>query len=545
MTPRSAAIGIAATLAISGGNPAFAQDGADRLDPLIAQSETTQQDDPRAPTSPPVLAYELEDAPQAATSPSIRVEEVRLSGLETLTQADFMPVIEPYRGRDLSSDGQRDLVQAIVARLHDLGYPLGQAVIARQAVADGVLVVTLDEGRIDAVRIEGDQNDLVDRMFAPLAIGKPVRGAELQRAILLAESVPGVRVLRAALKQEGRLNILVVRLREQKASARIAADNWGSDTLGPIKLRGRIRQRGVVTDGDEVTGFAITTPASPEEYLYGSVSYTVPVDADGTRVGFSGSVARIDAIGANTGRELEGQGERVRAWIENPIVLTPNLSLGATVGMSFRDTEQSSDGTRSRSERVAALTAGFDGSIRVDAMRAFGRVDITRGTGWFGSTREGDPLASRDDGDARFTLLELGASVISPITGPLSVRTDVKAQFASRPLLAGDEMGFGGPNFGRGYFFREEAGDNALAGSVELRVDVPGIPRLLRNLQVYGYGDAARLTNLRGGSDHELATAGAGLRAQVTRRFGFGVEIGFPLDQDRDPRGNFETWFTF
>ncbi|MDM7957468.1 ShlB/FhaC/HecB family hemolysin secretion/activation protein [Blastomonas sp.] len=545
MTHCSAAIGIAAALAVYGGNPAFGQDGADRLDPLIAESETTQQDDPRAPALPPVLAYELDSLPVAAAARSVQVGAVRLAGLETLAQADFMPALEPFLGRNLDADGQRDLVQAVVARLHGLGYPLGQAAIGRQTVAAGVLVVTVDEGRIDAVRIEGAQNDLVDRMFAPLAIGKPVRGTELQRAILLAEAVPGVRVVRAALKQEGTLNILVVRLREQQTAARIAADNWGSDTLGPVKLRGRVRQRSVITDGDEVTGFAITTPASPQEYLFGSVSYTVPVDADGTRIGFSGSVARIDAVGANTGRELEGQGERVRAWIENPVVLTPNLSLGATIGMSYRDTEQSSDGTRSRAERVAALTAGFDASVRVDGMRAFGRVDITRGTGWFGSTRQGDPLASRDDGDARFTLLELGASVISPIAGPLSVRTDVKAQFASRPLLAGDEMGFGGPNFGRGYFFREEAGDNALAGAVEVRVDVPGIPRLLRELQVYGYGDAARLTNLRGGSDHELATAGAGLRAQVTRRFGFGIEIGVPLDQDREPRGNFETWLTF
>ncbi|WP_373488058.1 ShlB/FhaC/HecB family hemolysin secretion/activation protein [Blastomonas sp.] len=545
MTNRPAAIGIAVALAVASSCPALGQDGEDRLDPLIAEAETTPQEDVRQPLPPPVLPYELEISPVDPTAASVQVGAVRLIGLDALSQSDFMPAIAPFLGSSLDVNGQRALVEAIVARLHSLGYPLGQAIIERQSVSAGVLMVRIDEGRIDAVRIEGAQNSLVDRMFAPLAIGKPVRGADLQRAILLAEAVPGVRVVRAAMKQEGSLNILVVRLRETATSARIAADTWGSDTIGPVKLRGRIRQRGVITDGDEVTGFAITTPANPQEYVFGSLGYTVPVDAEGTRIGVSSSVARIDAVGANTGRELDGQGERVRAWIENPVLLTPNLSLGAAIGMSYRNTEQSSDGTRSRSDRVSALTARLDGTIRVDAMRAFGRIDMTHGTGWFGSTRQGDPLASRIDGSSRFTLLEFSGSVISPITGPLSVRTDLRAQFASRPLLAGDEFGFGGPNFGRGYFFREEAGDNALAGSVELRVDVPGIAGLLKDLQVYGYGDAARLTNLRGGPNHELATAGGGFRAQVTRRFGFGFEIGVPLDQDRDPRGNFETWLTF
>lgn len=545
MTPHAARLSLTAVFAFAGCHPAFAQQSSDRLDPLIFQTETNPEDDPRGLPEPPRLPYEFETAPVAVEARTIQVGAVRLSGLEALSEADFMPVIEPFLGGALDADGQRGLLQAVVARLHALGYPLGQAVIGRQKVAVGVLTVTIDEGRIDAVRIEGAQNSLVDRMFASLANGKPVRGPDLERAVLLAEAVPGVRVVKAGLKQEGRLNILVVRLRENQSMARIGADNWGNDTLGPLKLRGRVRQRSVITDGDEITGFAITTPANPQEYLFGSVGYTVPVDADGTRVGLSASIARIDAVGANTGRALDGQGERVRIWAENPMLLTPSLSLGATIGLSYRDTEQSSDGTRSRSERVAALTAGLDGAIRVEDMRAFGRIGISRGTGWFGSTRQGDAIASRDDGDARFTLLEFGATVISPITGPLSVRTDVQAQFASRPLLAGDEFGFGGPNFGRGYFFREEAGDNALAGSVELRVDVPGIPRLLQDMQVYGYGDAARLTNLRGGSTHELATAGAGLRAQVTRRFGFGVEIGVPIDQDRGPRGNFETWLTF
>lgn len=534
----------AVAFAVFAAGAASAQDSLDRADPLIVESETTERDDPAPPVDAEV-ATPTAPSTAGSTNAAVQVGAIRLSGLQSLSQSDFMPVIEPVLGMTLGSAGQRDLVRAIVARLHALGYPLGNAVIEPQSLSAGILAIRVDEGRIDAVRVEGDGNALVDRMFAPLATGRPVRGGALERAILLAEAVPGMRVVRAQLEQQGALNVLVVRLRETKTEGRVELDTWGSDTIGPVKLRGRVEHRGALTDGDEVRLYAVTTPANPAEYGYASLGYSVPVDADGTRLGFSGSVARIDAIGANTGRALEGEGERIKLWVENPVILTPDATIGAAVGFSFRDTRQFADGDLSRDERVAALTARLNGSFRLDDTRSFGRIELSHGTGWFGATREGDAEASRDDGDARFTLVELSGSVITPVTGPLSLRTDAKAQFASRPLLAGDEFGFGGPNFGRGYYFREESGDNAVAGAVELRVEGPRVGRLLQGFQVYGYGDAARLWNLRGGETHDLATAGAGLRARVTRRFGFGVELGVPIDKDRDPRGNVETWFRF
>lgn len=535
-----------AAIALFASQTASAQDALDRADPLLVEAETTERDDLPPPGGIAVDAPKpVVQTGEVGSNADISVGAVRLVGLEDLSQADFMPIIEPVLGTSLDPQAQRHLMTRLIGRLHALGYPLGRAVIEPQSLTAGILAIRIEEGRIDGIRVEGDTNTLVDRMFAPLANGRPVRGADLQRAILLADVVPGVRVVRTQLKQEGRLNILVVRLRETRTEGRVVLDNWGSDTVGPLKLRGRARHRGLLTDGDETTVYAVTTPGDPGDYAYASIGYSVPLNTDGTRLGVSGSVARIDAVGANTGREIEGQGERLKAWVEHPVLLTPDVAIGAAVGLSYRDTRQFRDREPTRDDRVMALNARLNGSFRLDDIRTFGRVEVTQGTGWFGSTREGDPLASRDDGDSRFTLIELSSSVIAPIIGPLSMRADGKAQFASRPLLSGDEVGFGGPSFGRGYYFREESGDNAIFGALELRVDVPRIAPLLQSLQVYGYGDAGRLWDLRSGDAHELSTAGAGLRARVTRRFGFGLEVGVPVDRDIEPRGNFETWFRF
>jgi hemolysin activation/secretion protein len=526
---------------------AMAQEAADRIDPLIREDEAGQppSDEDRIPDAPPPATIVPQDADGPRALPTILVGAVQIDGLDVLRQADFMPVIEPVIGQTLDAGGQRALVEAITRRMHKLGYPLAVAAIAPQRVAAGVLRVRVDEGRIDTVRFEGEGNGHVERLLSGLANGQPVTKAALERAILLAEAVPGVRVRRARLLQAGRLNILSVLLRETKVSGRIGVDNWGGASIGPIKARGRVAVRGVLADGDEVVGYVAVTPIEPGNSQYASLGYSAPVDANGTRVGVSGSVARIEAIGVNTGRLLEGDGTRVAAWVAHPLLLSRSATLAARLGFNLRDTSQGRDGVTTRDERVAALTARMSGSTRFDEVRLWGSAELVQGTGWFGSTREGDPLASRRDGDSVFTKVELSGAALVPVTGPMSLRFDMEGQVASRPLFAADEFGYGGRSFGRGYFFREAAGDNAVAGSVELRIDVPRDAGLMAGVQFYGYGDAARLWNLGGGGREDLATAGVGFRANVTRRVGLGVEMGVPLDQDRAPRGNVETWFRF
>jgi hemolysin activation/secretion protein len=526
---------------------AMAQEAADRIDPLIREDEAGQppSDEDRIPDAPPPATIVPQDADGPRALPTILVGAVQIDGLDVLRQADFMPVIEPVIGQTLDAGGQRALVEAITRRMHKLGYPLAVAAIAPQRVAAGVLRVRVDEGRIDTVRFEGEGNGHVERLLSGLANGQPVTKAALERAILLAEAVPGVRVRRARLLQAGRLNILSVLLRETKVSGRIGVDNWGGASIGPIKARGRVAVRGVLADGDEVVGYVAVTPIEPGNSQYASLGYSAPVDANGTRVGVSGSVARIEAICVNTGRLLEGDGTRVAAWVAHPLLLSRSATLAARLGFNLRDTSQGRDGVTTRDERVAALTARMSGSTRFDEVRLWGSAELVQGTGWFGSTREGDPLASRRDGDSVFTKVELSGAALVPVTGPMSLRFDMEGQVASRPLFAADEFGYGGRSFGRGYFFREAAGDNAVAGSVELRIDVPRDAGLMAGVQFYGYGDAARLWNLGGGGREDLATAGVGFRANVTRRVGLGVEMGVPLDQDRAPRGNVETWFRF
>lgn len=523
---------------------AHAQTELDRADPLAVE-ESRPAPDPVEQAAPPVpLTVDADTA--GSVGPAIQVGAVRLEGLEALSQADFIANIAPYLGRSLDRDQQRALIGDIVRAARDAGYPLTSAMIEPQSLTTGILRVRIDEGHIQAVRLLGDRHALAERMLAPLANGAPVTAARLERALRLAETLPGVRVRKAELVQEGQLNILAVTLNEDRTEGRASIDNWGSASIGPVKLRARLEHRSVLTSGDEIAVLGVTTPIDLGEYGYAGLRYDVPVNAAGTRLDLVGSVAGTDSGGALADRDYEGGGARASATLSHPLLLRQDALLRGGIGLSLRDTEIRREGLPLRDDRVSLITARLSGYARIPDGFVSAGVALVHGPGWFGGTREGDPLASRDDGDARFTKVELRAAIESTIAGPVSFALDSEAQFASRPLLFGDEFGIGGARFGRGYDYREASGDNGIAGSAELRLNVAKPGSLLRRLQLYGYGDAAHVWDLRGGDEADsLYSAGGGVRATVTPRFGFGVEMGVPLGDSTNPRGSFEAWLRF
>jgi hemolysin activation/secretion protein len=520
---------------------AAAQDMLDHSDPLIVNDDAAERR-PLGNPADPVL--EVPTALPDGGVPAILLGAVQFTGLTEISHAALMQTVSPALGHTLDATGQSALLTAIELRMQTLGYPLATAIIEPQQVRAGVLRIHINEGRVDAVRIAGNDNPLISRMLSPIVTGGPVRREVLNRALVLAESVPGVRIVRSELIQEGNLNILLVRVREARTQARLTIDNTGTSTVGPVKLRGRVEHRSVMTAGDEVTVTAITTPADPGELLLGAVAYSLPLDSNGTRAQFSFSAASIDATGASSGREIDGEGSRAAISISHPIILDPRNAVSATLGFTWRRSEQLLDGALARNDRSSVINLRIDGSRRSSSARLFGHIALSQGTGLFDATRIGDPLASREDGDALFTKIEARGALLARLVGPLSLRIDGEAQVASRALLSSEEFGFGGSSFGRGYSIREATGDNALAGAIELRLDVD--PRdLVHSLQLYGYGDAGKVWNFNSDPDRLLATAGVGLRSQITPNLGFGIELGMPVDTDQAPRGNFEAFWRF
>jgi hemolysin activation/secretion protein len=168
--------------------------------------------------------------------------------------------------------------------------------------------------------------------------------------------------------------------------------------------------------------------------------------------------------------------------------------------------------------------------VKLAGSRLWGGFGVVQGLDGTGS---GDPMSSRRDGSSRFTKAVGWINWTGNLMKQLSLRVAGNAQIASRPLLAAQEIGVGGPGFGRGYDFSERFGDSGALGLVELRQQFDRLLPGVDWVQTYQFADGGYVENMVGGfGDGARWSAGAGLRAAF-KKTTIGVELAFPLNAPR------------
>jgi len=527
-----------------------AQSPADRADPSVVQREL--RDERPLPSNDLQTPIEQnEAAPAAASGETILVGAIRVEGATMLPPAAFAPAIEPWLGRPLGEADLSALATAVANVARRAGYGLASAWIPRQTIANGVLTVAIDEGRIDAIEAEGSGKASVEPILARLADGRPVKTAELERQLLLAGDRAGLSVGRARLEHRGGRNILHVEASRDRAGGRAYVDNWGSSSIGPVRARLDIDVNGLLARDDRLSLGGVVTPLQPSEFQFARLGYTLPLDDSGTEVTLAGYVGH-SRPGAGVGGEgLEGTSLDAEATLSHPLLRSRAASLWANATLGLRDSSLDREGVRERKDRIATARIGVNGVARAGKGWVRGRLGLVRGVGALGATRQGDPLASRSDAGAVFTKVEFSAQYAAPLAGRLSLNLAMEGQLASRPLLASEEMGLGGRSFLRAYDYREVSGDTGAAASAELRFDVAPLPGLFRRTQLYAFGDAGTVDNLRGGSGGgSLASAGGGLRIFLKNGLEGNAELGVPIGHspfhgNPDPRFSFALGYGF
>lgn len=539
----AAAAAAAAALLLPCSAPAAdLQSPVDRSDPSVIAEEERPIEPPRSPAGEAPAAQARPRPTMASFRPFV-AGAIRVEGATILSPSRFAPAIEPYLGRQLDAADLRALARDVADVARGAGYGLATAWVPPQSVANGVLRVRIDEGRIDAVEASGPAADAVERLLGSLAGGAPVRTAALERQLLIAGDLAGVSLGRPRLVRSGGRNLLRVETRRERFEARAAIDNWGTAAVGPVRARLSIDIAGVIGFGDRLTVGGMVTPLQPREFQLVHAGYAVPVGNRGTQVSVRASYSHSAAGGSLRDRDLAGNSVEVAAGVSHPVIRSRDKSLWTQVSLALRDSDLSRAGTAIRADRIVSLSGVLHGSARLGRGTGRARLSLVQGLDLLGATDRGAPLASRADAGGGFTKLAGWADFTRPLGAGLSLRLAGEGQIATRPLLASEEMGLGGRDFLRGFDYREFAGDRGVAGSVELRLDLGGPFRPLRRAQPYLFADAGHVGNLDGGAGGgELASAGGGLRVWLPHRLEAGVELGIPLTEgalDRRPEPRF------
>lgn len=521
------------------GHGLAAQDAFDRTNP----DQQVARDQPIAPIDEAVRIeiQSVLDLPPPANSANgtINVGSIVIDGLQTLKRSDFASVIEPFAGRSLSSADLRRLTDAIADHARQRGYILATAWIAQQALVGGMLRVQVDEGTIDAVRIEGSDDPGIRKQLERLVNLRPITLAALQRHVLLADDLPGVWIRSTRFEGDGARRVLVVDAARDDFGGAVLVSTDGTKPVGPVRARIDLDANGLISPRDRIDLTFSMTPLDPDELAFFSARYSVIVNNQGTQIGMFGSYSRTEPGAYLAARQLQGKAWQGGIRMRHPLLRTPQRSLWLETSGEVQNLRQDSFATLARHDRIATARLGLYGYGPLVGGTLQGRATMSQGFDILGATQLGDPLASRTDASPDFTTLMWWLNWRRGLAARVSLSLATSGQFSTEPLLIGENYALGGNAFLRGYDFAQRVGDQGIAGVGELRYDWPDALGAVRNVQVYAFADGGTVTNLadgRGGGT--LASSGGGFRADLTRNLDLDLEIAVPLTEARYDTGD-------
>lgn len=524
---------------------ALAQVRLDQADPTIIERSLPN-------TKPNKSAAKLADleAPKGA-EPAVTAGRVAtaiiVEGALRIPPAAFSDAILPFVGRNLDQRDLTNLASAVADVARRKGFLFATALIQPQSLADGVLRIAVDEGRIDAVRVIGAKSARADQILSGmLATGVPVTHIQVERAVQLVDDLPGIDVKETKFIRQDGFGIMLVSIERDRASAYVQIDNRGTKEVGPLRTTMIGNVRGLFRDGDELGVIASSTPLQASEFAFARARYSSVVDRFGSVLSLSTSYGKVKPGAALSDLDVIGNSLDLSVSYSRPLFRSRSKSLWAAAEFRALKVDQDVLGFRFRDDRLGTLTGNLNGFATVANGVLRGEIGVTAGIPLAGVTHQGDQGASRSDGDARFVMTSFVFEWSRQLNTWLGLSIASSGQLASRPLLATAEIGVGGSGFGRAYDTSERTGDQGILGSAELRADIRRhLPRQINRGHLYVFVDGGYVDNLRGGvGGGSLGSAGGGLRLG-TGSFDAGAEIAVPLNadrydtQDRAPRLSF------
>jgi hemolysin activation/secretion protein len=419
---------------------------------------------------------------------------------------------------------------------------LASVVIPEQRIAEGKLTLTVVEARIAAVTYHGDAGPAqkqVVRFLDHLRGMTPFDLDVAQRYLLLASDVPGVQiqsVLKPSPLGQGALDLDIAITRDAvDGSAQI--QNYGSKTVGRDLALARLDLNGFTSLGERTSILGYGTLSSDEQRVI-QVAERFYMGGDGLAADLSGSWAWTRPGDTLKPLDLEGESFAGSVRLTYPLMRHRRHNLNIGVGLDWVDQKVEFGGGAAvlTDDHLRVFFVRLDGhfapaSLAANSVALTGMFELRQGVHSLGASRYGDPRASRFLGKPDATVMRAEGEIGGRLAGPVIGKLIVAWQHTDDPLLSYEEYGVGNLTVGRGYDPSVASGDRAVSASVE----VSTVPLSLNGGRAawrpYAFYDAAELTNLGFGAGKlDLASAGVGVRAQVTSRIALDLTWAKPFD---------------
>jgi len=505
--------------------------------PLEAQSENIEKslrqslpkEFPPDPKAPKVTNKTGPARKVPAAGPTFFLKKIKLTGNSVISDERLMSLVDLGEGQDVNLSMLNAMADKITAFYASEGYLLARAFIPKQEIKDNTVVITIFEGRINKVIVQGNKKlskESIEKRMKIIQNQLAIKEETLERVLLELNEMMGVEV--ATVLKPGELpgtSDLVLDVTESKPyTVSFDSDNFGSRYTGPERYGLSMTYANIFNLGDQ-----FATRWTRSEWGQNSFAsfFTFPINAYGTRMKLNhtflenelgDSLKHLAAGGTFTAYGLE---------VSQLVHKSRTASFSVRTRLDVKHVENEAQGRNTTKDNLMNVSLGFAGNQSDSFLgRTFYDLNLEMG---LRERDSGRALASRKGGHGEIFTTYINLTRLQSAKILNSYFTlKFQGQYNTDRALTSYLFGIGGMGSVRGYPLSGFQGDHGFNVSAEYTVPFPrdvscgqnslsGLCKILSFTSFVDHGQTYVRAKQEGEVDQHITSAGGGLKLNLPK----------------------------
>lgn len=502
-----------------------------RLPPPAPKPATPTQASPPASaapsadtSSPPAATAKPDTAPAGETtaqpadnSDEFQFKQFRFQGNTVYSDSALEKLL---RGKVPAVKTLPDIQRAAeaVAALYQEDGVLARVDLLPQDLTDGVVTITITEGRFAGARMESAESPKLPQDFLVKLVetaqpkNAPVKLSQMDKATMLLNEVPGVQAsVRLSTGQEEGETIALVQVQDKRPwDGQITLDNTGSISTGSYRFSSQYSRYGWLGRGD-VSNIQYLHSAGLD---YARLGYSEPLGHGGARFGGNTEWTRYTVVDPTyDALDLHGPATTLNGFVSQPLVRHRQFSSDLVLSGDHKKYTNHSKFSTTRYQ-LDSLSA----SVQINSQDQWmgggensANLQLTRGLI--------DYETDKTDGtEGLFTKWRLSINRKQKVDAAQMLLLSYQRQRASRNLDSSEKFGIGGSGAVRAYPAGEASGTQANLFSIELQRDFEWNKQAYKFSSFYDVGEV----------DKEKHATSTGLNSYKLQGIGLWLGASYP-----------------
>ncbi|KOA72419.1 ShlB/FhaC/HecB family hemolysin secretion/activation protein [Pantoea sp. CFSAN033090] len=427
------------------------------------QQQRLQQDQQQRDALTQAHQVELQKTESApASGPCFEINQISLQQASLITPDTQKRLVAPYINQCLSLDRINQLVRAISEWYVQRGYITSRAFLTEQNLSHGTLNITVLEGKLEAIHLQGASARQLNMAF-PTRAGRILNLRDIEQGM---EQINRLRTTPVQIEiipstQPGYSIVNLTSTPEFPLTLGLNMDNSGQRSTGVGQLSGSLVGNDLLgvadrwfVSGGRSSAFSDWRDAQNFQagvsvpYGYGLLDYSYSWSNYHSR--FNANSFDWYSNGDNISNRLSG------SWV---LFRNGQIKTGLQLGLNHYVSHNWLNETllESSSRKLTSLQIGFNHTQKIAGGVATLNPMLSRGMPWFDA--ESDKGKSDDFPKAEFRKWSVSSSYQRPVTQKMWWLSSFYAQWSPDRLYGSERLTIGGENSVRGYKEQYLSGD--------------------------------------------------------------------------------------